>query len=468
MKLLGSLFALPVLILVSTTYAVPAKGPLRIHPKNPRYFADGQGNSVFLTGSHTWATFQERGVEGQTPDFDYEEYLDFMETNGHNFLRMWRWEHAQWMQFVPSNTLIRYEPMAYMRTGPGKAIDGKPRFDLTKFNQAYFDRLRQRVVQAGGRGIYVSVMLFQGFSVEQKGTKGVDPDKGNAWDGHPYNKSNNINGIDGDLNGDGEGIETHTLSNEKVLQLQEAYVRKLVDTLNDLDNILWEISNESHPDSIPWQYHLVKFIKDYETTKPIQRPVGMTSSPISNPPLLAGPADWISPTTNKYLEDPPASTGIKVIIVDNDHIAPWKSNPDWVWKNLLRGNHFILMDFYQDFRMGSPTRPDPKHDPTRRAMGYARKVAERVDMASMMPANDLCSTGYCLANVGTEYLLYKPDGTNKQLVVDLKAGTYSVEWINCQDGEAQRVGNVEVKGRSVFASPFAGSAVCHLAFKEGN
>ena len=272
MKLLGTLFALPVLILVSITYAVPAKGPLRIHPKNPRYFADGQGNAVFLTGSHTWATFQERGVEGQTPDFDYEEYLDFMETNGHNFLRMWRWEHAQWMQFVPSNTLIRYEPMAYMRTGPGKAIDGKPRFDLTKFNQAYFDRLRQRVVQAGGRGIYVSVMLFQGFSVEQKGTKGVEPNKGNAWDGHPYNKSNNINGIDGDLNGDGEGIETHTLRNEKVLQLQEAYVRKVVDTLNDLDNVLWEISNESHPDSIPWQYHLIKFIKEYEATKSIQHP----------------------------------------------------------------------------------------------------------------------------------------------------------------------------------------------------
>jgi len=466
MKLLCSLFALAVLMVVSTAYEAAGKGPLRIHSKNPRYFADGQGNAVFLTGSHTWATFQERGVEGQTPDFDYEEYLDFMERNGHNFLRMWRWEHSQWMQFVPRNTLIRYEPMAYMRTGPGKAIDGKLRFDLDKFNQAYFDRLRERVVQAGGRGIYVSVMLFQGFSVEQKGTKGVEPDKGNAWDGHPYNKSNNINSIDGDLNGDGEGIETHTLRNEKVLQLQEAYVRKVVDTLNELDNVLWEISNESHPDSIPWQYHLIEIIKEYEATKPIQHPVGMTSSPISNPPLFAGPADWISPNTNKYLEDPPASTGTKVIIVDNDHIMPWKSNPDWVWKNLLRGNHFILMDHYRDFRMGCPARPEPKHDPARRAMGYARKVAERVDLASMVPAHDLCSTGYCLANVGTEYLVYKPDGTDKQLVVDLKAGTYSVEWINCQDGEVQRVGNVEVKGRSVFASPFAGPAVCHLAFKE--
>jgi hypothetical protein len=44
-------------------------GPLRIHPDNPRYFADSAGRTVWLTGSHTWANFQERGVEGQTPDF---------------------------------------------------------------------------------------------------------------------------------------------------------------------------------------------------------------------------------------------------------------------------------------------------------------------------------------------------------------------------------------------------------------
>jgi hypothetical protein len=31
-----------------------AKGPLRVHPKNPRYFTDGTGRAVYLTGSHTW------------------------------------------------------------------------------------------------------------------------------------------------------------------------------------------------------------------------------------------------------------------------------------------------------------------------------------------------------------------------------------------------------------------------------
>ena len=74
------------------------RGPLLIHGKNPRYFAHKSGKAIILSGSHTWANFQERGVEGHTPEFDYEAYLDFMEGHGHNFMRLWRWEHAQWMR----------------------------------------------------------------------------------------------------------------------------------------------------------------------------------------------------------------------------------------------------------------------------------------------------------------------------------------------------------------------------------
>ena len=36
-------------------------GPLRVHPKNGRYFADGDGRAVLLTGSHTWDNLQDIG-----------------------------------------------------------------------------------------------------------------------------------------------------------------------------------------------------------------------------------------------------------------------------------------------------------------------------------------------------------------------------------------------------------------------
>lgn len=32
----------------------PANGPLRPHPHNPRYFTDGSGKAIYLTGAHTW------------------------------------------------------------------------------------------------------------------------------------------------------------------------------------------------------------------------------------------------------------------------------------------------------------------------------------------------------------------------------------------------------------------------------
>lgn len=149
----------------SNTPVREATGCLRVHPRNPRYVTDDRGRAIWLGGSHTWANRQERGIEGITPDFDNEAYLDFLERSGHSFVRLWAWEHACWMQFVSHETPVRYSPLPWARTGPGRALDGGPRFDLTRWDPSYFERLRDRVAAAERRGIWVAVMLFQGFSV---------------------------------------------------------------------------------------------------------------------------------------------------------------------------------------------------------------------------------------------------------------------------------------------------------------
>jgi len=68
------------------------------------------------------------------------------------------------------------------------ARDGKPKFDLSRYNPEYFERLRTRVRAAGERGIYVSIMLFEGHELENF----------TAWPFHPFEEGNNINGIDPD------------------------------------------------------------------------------------------------------------------------------------------------------------------------------------------------------------------------------------------------------------------------------
>ena len=315
---LGSLALLTLMLSVHSAAAddSSAMGPLRVHPDSPCWFAGSDGQAVWLTGSHTWANFQERGVEGQTPDFDYPGYLEFLERHGHNFIRLWSWEQAQWMQFVDKEVPVRYKPNPYRRTGPGKASDGGLKFDVTKFNGEYFLRLRRRVELARERGIYVGVMFFQGFSLDKRHG---NVKTGNAWHGHPFNAANNVNGVNGNPGGDDSGREVHELKMPEVTRLQQAFVRRVIDTVGDLDNVLWEIGNECHAGSVQWQYHMIRFIHEYEATRPQQHPVGMTGAPIRTAELMASPADWISPPGKSWLTDPPANGGTKVILVDNDH-----------------------------------------------------------------------------------------------------------------------------------------------------
>ena len=41
------------LVLSSQSLTAHAQSPLRVHPENPRYFADSFGKAILLTGSHT-------------------------------------------------------------------------------------------------------------------------------------------------------------------------------------------------------------------------------------------------------------------------------------------------------------------------------------------------------------------------------------------------------------------------------
>ncbi len=40
----------------------PTRGPLRVHDKNPRYFADARGRAVYLAGAHTWPNCVDQGL----------------------------------------------------------------------------------------------------------------------------------------------------------------------------------------------------------------------------------------------------------------------------------------------------------------------------------------------------------------------------------------------------------------------
>jgi hypothetical protein len=436
----------------------PAKaaGPLQVHPTNPRYFADPSGRPIYLTGSHTWQSLQDGILTGYTTvtqPFDYTGYLNLLQANHHNFIRLWRWE------------LTTHEPQPWQRTGPGQGLDGKPKFDLRQFNQAYFDRLRSRVIAARDRGIYVSIMLFEDWIFMTKR-------KEYPVEQHPFHKDNNVSSINGDPNGDGWGIEIHTLRAPEVLEVQKAYVRKVIETVNDLDNVLYEICNEGLRHTCEWQYEMVRFIKSVEAKMPKQHPVGMTSVGDMNEDCLKSPADWTSLGTtgwdqlkDPWTSDPPAADGHKVCLLDTDHIG-WKVFIDdatftraWVWKSFTRGHNTLLMENLSDSTGWIAGRA---------AMGHTRLLAERVNLATLVPHPESASTGYCLAHPGREYLVYLPNGG--EVTVDLSAvsGPLAVEWIHAADGTNRPADDVAGGSRRSVKAPFAGDAVLHMRKGQEN
>ncbi len=372
------------------------RGPLRPHPANGRYFTDDSGRAIWLAGPHLGWELQDDAWDKQCT-FDFTGYLDLLTRHGHNLVRLWNVEHTRTDD--PTASTFAF-PMPFVRTGPGNAQDGRPKFDLNRFDEGYFRRLRERTVAAGGRGIVVAVMLFQGWSHRVSRKYPHDP-----WFGNVYNAANNINSIDGARGGPARNV--HTLGDSRLLEILEAYVRKVADTVGDLDNLLYEISNESLG-SLAWHEQMVRVIRDHEARKGRTHPIFLSGcgDGLTNAELLGSSAEAVGLSgigKRAYLNNPPAADGRKIVIHDTDHIKPDHRSPAFVWKNFMRGNHVLVLDW------DLVDRKDKEWEPIRRAMGSARALSEEIDLAMLTPVPELASSGFCLAGE-RKILAYQPGG----------------------------------------------------------
>jgi len=458
---------------------------------NPRYFADSDGRVVLLTGSHTWMTLQDRGPTLPVPRFRFDEYLDFLATRNHNFIRLWITEVGNWMSESPGDYWT--DPMPYRRTGPGMANDGRAKYDLDSFDESYFNRLRERVQAAGRRGMYVSVMLFNGWSVESKGRVINNP-----WRGHPFHRANNINGVNGDVNDDESGRETHTLQLSYITRRQEAYLRKVVDIVGDLDNVLYEISNESNIGSLDWQVHLIRYLREYQAQRPMQHPIGMTNEfPASDyAELLESPADWISPgayqwkppprcwrlmgtsaqswlrrllgdgvAVDNFTYNPPAADGRKVVVTDTDHLWGIGGDRRWAWRSFTRGHNPIFMDTYDQaasvwLDASIPPHDSPQWESLRESLGDIRALSSRIPLASMTPTSEIASSKFALSNASTgDYVVYVPEAGRVSVNLSRTVGELSVTWFDPAERVLLNGGRVAGGSLETFDSPFDGDAV---------
>lgn len=442
---------------------------LKVHPDNPRYFADETGRAVLLAGSHTWTVLQDAGREWPPPAFDYEGWLDRLQALGHQFFRMWTWEHARWV--AHDTTDFWFDPLPYRRTGPGDALDGRPRFDLRQFDERYLQRLRSRVEAAGSRGIYCAVMLFHGWSIEPKTyalAAGLNP-----WRGHPLHRENNVNGIDGDPAGADHGLLTHTLAIPEVIDLQRRYLRHVAETLAGVPNVLYEVSNEdaASAENDAWQDWVVTTIRAEEIALGARPHVAMRTVSWPAPPsldaLFASPAEAISPNSpsrhgtglEDYCLDPPPADGRKVVVADTDHLWGVGGDADWVWRTFTRGHNPVFMDPWE----GDFVAVGAYDTRARDALGVAARLADRLDLAGLEPRIGFASSRFALvARDLSLAVVYCP--VDYEVTVDLRdvAGAVAVEWLHPVSGLGRP--GVPLAGGSfaLLRPPFAGGSVAVL------
>jgi Family of unknown function (DUF6298) len=213
-------------LLAALAMAAPAgepASPIAIHPENPHYLLFRGRPLVLIAATEHYGSVINR-------PFDFDRYLrdaaERKQTVTRTFLLFRELQAAQ----NPSSPAKPESPdfvTPWPRTGPGKALDGEPRYDLDKWNPEYFHRLRRFLSRAAELGIVVELTIFSNTYTDQ------------VWGLNPLRTQNNIQGV-----GKVEFPEYNTLRDNDLVGRQLAYARKIVQETAGFDNVYYEICNE--------------------------------------------------------------------------------------------------------------------------------------------------------------------------------------------------------------------------------
>ena len=229
--------------------------PISLHPDNPHYFLwQGKPTILITSAEHYGAVLNS--------DFNYPLYLKTLAKDKLNYTRMFvggTYVEPLGAFNIARNTLApkgdRFLCPWARSSKPGYKGGGN-KFDLTKWDAAYFTRLKDFIRQAKQQNIIVEVTLFCPFYGDKQ------------WVLSPLHPNNNINhtpAMD----------RTHVYTMDKhqgLLTYQESLVRKIVEALRDEDNVIFEICNEPYFGGVTldWQAHIADVITKAQADHPLK------------------------------------------------------------------------------------------------------------------------------------------------------------------------------------------------------
>ena len=229
-------FALPFLLAIllpAFTWAQRPTKAIALHPQNPHYFTyQGKTTALITSGEHYGAVLNL--------DFDYKKYLQTLADEGMNYTRIFTgtYYEVEGDFNIEKNNLA---PAENKYLGPWKrAANDETKYDLTRWNDAYFARLKAFLNEARRQNIIVEVTLFSSIYQDKN------------WGISPQNPANNVN-----LTDSIPRREAQTLDNNGLWPYQQAFVRKMTTELNGFDNFFFEVQNEPWSDRTESVYNIM-------------------------------------------------------------------------------------------------------------------------------------------------------------------------------------------------------------------
>lgn len=438
---------------------MPNDKPLALHPDNPHYFLfRGKPTVLVTSGEHYGAVLNL--------DFDYVRYLDALQRDGLNLTRTFSGAYVEpeGAFKIAQNTLAPAPhrficPWARSDT-PGYANGGN-KFDLNRWDAAYFKRLQDFVAQASRRGVVVEMNLFCPFYDEAQ------------WKLSPMNALNNVNGV-----GSVPRNDVYTLDkNGGLLAVQEKMVRKIVTELKDFDNVYYEICNEPYFGGVTmeWQRRIADVIVDTEKSFPHKHLISMNVA--NGKAKVENPHPAIS-IFNFHYASPPDTVAMNYALnkVIGDNETGFKGTGDTHYR--MEGWEFILaggglynnLDYsftvgHEDGTFAYPnTQPGGGSAALRQQLRILKDFVHSFDFIRMRPDNSIFKGGLpekararALVEAGKQYAIYVFGGKQVNLTLEMPAGTYRAEWVNPLTGAVDKRETVKHSGGAVTLSspPYA-------------
>jgi hypothetical protein len=461
-------------LLIALSVAAAAD-PIRLHPGNPHYLEFRGKPTVLITSAEHYGAVLNL-------DFDYKRYLRTLAADRLNLTRTFTGAYREGPESfnITGNTLAPAHDRfiaPWPRTDVPGALDGLAKFDLTRWNEAYFARLKDFIKEAGARGIVVELALFCPFYRDE------------MWNLSPLNAGNNVNGI-----GNYKREQVYTLKDREMQRVQDALVRKIVAELRDFDNLMYEIANEPYASKLitpEWERHIAGVIAGAEAGFPASKRHLITQNISNGSQKVADPNPRVS-VFNFHYSRPPLS-----VALNRDLSRPIGCNETGFdgqadatyrvqgWEFILAGGVlFNNLDYSfspgrEDGTFSYPAKqPGGGSAALRKQLRVLRDFMDAIDFVRMNPMPGFVqsglpegSSGWALGAPGKSYALYLHHGaprkgtpryavdgtlTTAKLTIDLPAGQYAIQWLDPKTGKVTKQERVQHKGgaRELVSPPY--------------